>query len=80
MATMKIKHFKILRLTGEQDGVNIEVNVGRGSIDRPTEELERQINNFVDNFNTTNKKTNYAQGTGYIIAFLTSVISLFLTI
>lgn len=65
-----------LRILGEEKEVMRKWNVPQG--EKYIVYLNERINEFVDDVNKYNKKINYIQGTGYLIAFLVSVIPLLL--
>lgn len=79
MMRKKIRKFKAPTLADIRFGKDAE-KLPISFWDKPLQELQKQLNKFVDNFNEDNKLIHLAQACGYIAAFLTSAVSLLLTL
>ena len=75
-ARKNITHIDIV--PSGRGGANIIM--GNINIRQTLNQFQTQMNNFIDDFNSTNNKINIIQGIGYLVAFITALVSFYLTI
>ncbi len=79
MMRKEIKHFKTPTLTEIKFGEDAK-KLPMSFWDKPLQALQKQINDFFDDFNRDNKRIHFISACGYLAAALTAGISLLLTL
>jgi hypothetical protein len=72
------KHMPYFQLT-KRPGAGT-VRVCSMDIDQPIIDLSNDLNSYIAEFNRSNKIINIIQGIGYLSAFFTALLSMYLTI
>jgi len=76
-ARKKIPNYEQQRRPGANQG---SVSILGEDIDQQTANLANGLNTHIKELNNSNKKINIIQGIGYLLAFLTALFSMYLTI
>jgi hypothetical protein len=61
-------------------GVQVTINVAGADIDKPLEDFVGDFNSYLNYYNKSFRRQNRIQALGYLLASLTAVVSIFLTI
>lgn len=83
MSKQKENQIKLPEYYEAKFGGKLAENTNRlmlSSVDKYINDFNEKINKFVTNFNRYNKKMNKIQMMGYLVACITSIVSLGLTI
>ena len=79
MMNNRIEHIKV-PTTSEIRFGEVAKDIPSFIWDKPMELLQKQVNDFVDKLNNDNKRICMAAACGYLVAALTSGVSLLLTL
>jgi len=61
-------------------GMKVTVQVAGADLDKPLEDFVGDFNSYLDHYNKSSCRQNIIQAFGYLLASLTAIFSIFLTI
>jgi hypothetical protein len=74
-STRSIPHFRLKDRPGADIG---SMTILGADIDEPARQFQDELNSFLDEYNGASRKQNLLQAFGYILAVITSVVSMIL--
>ncbi len=79
-SSQKISEFKVTsRSDNLPEGIQIKVGIANMDIDKPLNDFAKDFNEYLNDYNNSNRTINLISALGYFIASLTAFYSMYLS-
>lgn len=80
LSTKALPEFEITQVSGMGGDISVTRGGRSVSVFQAIDDVQNEIHTFVGSYNKATKNMNLIQGFGYLVAFVTALIALYLTV